>query len=557
MLIFQPSRYLQRVVEHLSFLPAGGERWQRNIQLRIPKTEGPDPKDGRFIVSLGMFRRFRFPDFTVRNASGDRLNLVTRRQHQHAITLATIRQYLDEGDWQQAGETDELRLLYGQMASIITDIRRPGAHSPADVKVNASRLIKKLGKSDEEAEHVSSLMEIAAELLSRYTHYLCWAPATAGDTLSLSATYTMSDTVRVAGARRKALDDEQIPRWTRYRTRFYTSLGLFPVPYELRAPAHDHAGSYYLTIEPPEDAHVSRLTWGHEEALDGTTHETDCAHVTCHIHNGEQLTLTGSTDGEPEQNEQDAGADSEEPVEKESIAGAKISAFLRADPMDHAALIAVALLNIGLAYLAQRGEFDPIGGDSQQQWLLLAPTLIVALIAQHRRRYYSAATSSVRIGLWIYLAINALFGASVAFDFSGGNKFDNLASGAMAVFSLTLLVLLIATGGFFERVTNRLFRTPESQVEGSDESEAEDERYLTGVRLYADVTAALMIIVALLGIAGAKMIDWGNRSHDGDRGAKTARGPQRKDGISVNANNVTGLVLQIPGHLGPSGDQTP
>jgi len=560
MLIFQPSRYLQRVVEHLSFLPAGGERWQRDIQLRIPETESPDPPPGgRFIVSLGMFRRFRFPDFTVKDAAGERLTLVTRRQHQHAITLATIRQYLDEDDWRHAGETDELLVLYEQVASIITDIRGPNAYSPADVGVSAKLLMTKLEKSAADVERVSGLLEIAAELLSRYTHYLCWVPAEAGATLSLSATYTMSDTVRVAGERRKALDDEEMNAWTHYRTRFYASLGLFPVPYELRAPAHDHAGSYYLTIEPPEDAHVSRLAWGHEEDLDASAHEIDCAHVTCHIHNGERLTpaLQGQEgDGNSPQGDDEA-EDEAETVEKKSIAGAKISAFMRADPMDHAALIAVALLNLGLAYLAQRGEFNSAEGDSQQQWLLLAPTLVVALIAQHRRRYYSSVTSSVRIGLWIYLAINALFGASVAFDFSGGNKFDNVASGVMAVFSLMLLVLLIATGGLFERLTTRLFRflsqivpsLPEDKEE--EEKEGEDERYLTAVRLYADSTIVLMAIVAILGLAGTKMMDWGeglNEAQQEQEASKKGRG----DGVSVHAKSVNGLVLRIPVGLGPS-----
>ena len=306
----------------------------------------------------------------------------------------------------------ELRALYGHMASVITNITGPDARTPEDVRASARALMQRLEKSETEAEQVASMLEMASELLSRYTHYLCWVPAEWGDTLSISASYTMSDTVRVTGERRKALDMDEMHWWTRFRTRFYTSLSLFPVPYELRAPAHDHAGSYYFTIEPPEDAHVSMLDWGHGRSVEGKSAETDSAFATCHIHNGEQLARNGRADDEVEPGEQ--------PPQRQSIAGAKISAFLRADPVDHAALIAVALLNIGLAYLAQRGEFVSEGRDSQQQWLLLAPTLVVALIAQHRRRYYSSVTRSVRIGLWIYLAINALFGASVAFDISGG-----------------------------------------------------------------------------------------------------------------------------------------
>ncbi|MDQ2630779.1 MAG: hypothetical protein M3Y75_07365 [Actinomycetota bacterium] len=531
MLIFQPSRYLQRVVEHLSFLPAGGERWQREIQLRIPTQRAAmPPSDGRFIVSLGMFRRYRFPDFTVRDAAGDRLNFVTRRQHQHCITVTTIRQYLDEDDWTKAGEVakSELLTLYGQLACIITDIKGPCPYSPEHVRTSARALMKKLGKSEAEGERIASLLEIDGELLARYTHYLCWVPADPGDTLMLSATYTMSDTVRVAGERRKALDAEEMSWWTRFRTRFYTSLGLFPVRYELRAPAHDHAGSYYFTIEPPEDAHVSLLDWGHDRSLEGESAETDCAYTTCHIHNGEQLTE------EPPASEEESTE--EQPIEQESISGAKISAFLRADPTDHAALIAVALLNLGLAYLAQRGEFDPNSGDSQQQWLLLAPTLVVALIAQHRRRYYSSVTRSVRIGLWIYLAINALFGASVAFDISGGDRLDDVASAAMAVFSLSLLVLLVASSGLFERWTNRSFRSskagPEPTPEGeTPEEEEEVNKYVKGVRHYADLTLSAMIVVAILGVVMTQALDWGDGRRDKEA-AKTTASAKRQNAKS-------------------------
>lgn len=510
MLIFQPSRYLQRVVERLSFLPAGGERWQRDIQLRLPTPAlSQGPKDGKCIVSLGMFRRFRFPDFTVRNAADERLNLVTRRQHQHCITMTSIRQCLDQEDWARAGSdaSEELRALYEQMAGLITSIKNPSPYSPKDVRLSARKLMEKLRKDETEVERVASMLESDSRLLSRYTHYLCWVPASWGDTLSISATYTMSDTVRVAGERRKALEADDMSWWTRSRTRFYTSLNLFPVPYELRAPAHDHAGSYYLTIEPPEDAHVSMLDWGHDRSMDGESTETDCAFCTCHIHNGEQLT-------EREDSKQSGGdTDPSHPsdkaqIQQESIAGAKISAFLRADPTDHAALIAVTLLNIGLAYLAQRGEFDAGGRDSQQQWLLLAPTLVVALIAQHRRRYYSSATRSVRIGLWIYLAINVLFGASVAFDVSSKDWVnDDYASGAMAVISLALLVLLVASGSFFERTTNRPFRLASKPPDS--ESVAAVEQYIKRVRWYADITMGVIILAAALGYGTTQLMDWG------------------------------------------------
>jgi hypothetical protein len=551
-LIFQPSRFLQRVVEHLSFLPAGGERWQREIQLRIPTLQTPEsPKDGKCIVSLGMFRRSRFPDFTVRNAAGERLNLVTRRQHQHCVTMTTLRQYMDEEDWARAASDgkQELRTLYAQIASIITDIKGPNAHTPEHVRVSAQALMEKLNEDEVEVERVASMLERDSKLLSRYTHYLCWVPAGWGDTLSVSATYTMSDTVRVAGDRRKALDTDEMHWWARFRTRVYTGLSLFPVLYELRAPAHDHAGSYYFTIEPPEDAHVSILDWGHGRSFEGNAEETDCAYSTCHIHNGEQLLEDEPAPDEAEPSKQSA---------RQSIAGAKISAFLRADPIDHAALIAVALLNVCLAYLAQRGEFVSSGSDSQQQWLLLAPTLVVALIAQHRRRYYSSVTRSVRIGLWMYLLINALFGASVAFDISGGDTYDDIASGAMAVISLALVVLLIASGGLFERVTNQPFRTvtePEPDpdkppngegLEEEGEPVPEVEKYMAGVRRYGDVTVLAMLITAALAFSVTQSVEWGQERRDNRAAQKAVAEKEVKEQARTAGQATIGEVFPIP-----------
>ncbi len=474
-----------------------------------------------------MFRRCRFPDFAVTDASGHRLNLVTRRQHQHCITLATICQYFDANEWSCAATAapEELRDLYDRLAKLITDIEGTDGTKPREVRNSARRLLAAMGKDEEETERISSLLALDSEQLARYTHYLCWVPAKWGETVSLSATYTMSDSVRIAGAPRKELQspsgDDELGWWPRFRMRWYTRLNIFPVSYELRAPAHDHAGSYYLTIDPPDDSHVSLLDWGAGRSFGGATAEIDCAYSTCHIHNGERL---------PER----------EPRDRRSIVGAKISAFLKGDPVDHAALLAVAVLNVVLAYLAQKGSFLPSHSDSQQQWLLLAPTVVVALIAQHRRRYYSSVTKPVRAVLWGYLTMNVAFGASVAFDVFGGDALDDFISAGMACVSLALAGLLIVSGGMFERVTNWIYRRRHS-----DQKTGGPRRYLRIVRHYADVSIALILIL----VGGALILmldsDWG-----GQRQTKAAA-QQERESRDNGISSSPAATPQRPAHHAP------
>ena len=93
-----PASYTQRIVERLSFLTPSGQCWERHTQVAVPEDLSAQPSgDGiedEFIVSLGMFKRRRFADFTVRDSRGRRLNLVTRQQHGHCLTTALILKYL-------------------------------------------------------------------------------------------------------------------------------------------------------------------------------------------------------------------------------------------------------------------------------------------------------------------------------------------------------------------------------------------------------------------------------------------------------------------------------
>ncbi|MEX1141500.1 MAG: hypothetical protein WEB79_04230 [Thermoleophilaceae bacterium] len=544
-----PTLHTERVVERVSFLPSGGERWRREVQITVPHAqEGQDPLElTRFIVSLGLFRRLRFPDFAVHDADGRRLPLVTRDQHRHSVAMATLAKYLDDDQWERmpAATPDEWRTVYDEIGDLITDIACDREHSVERIESAAHDLFEKLGVAN--AEHVTEELGDDCHELAYYTHYLCWVPASWGDTVSLTATYTMSDTVRIAGRPRKPLPatvletepptDKSGP-WQRFRMKRYTSLGLCPVSYEFRAPSHDHAGSYYFSVEPPADAHMVLLDWGTDRWFATTTGEVDSPFATCHVHNGDPL--EGLSDSElaeqpdagetaaPQADGMPAANTASEHARPRKNDDWKISAFLKADPVDNAALVAIASFNIALAYLAQKGAFLP-HVDGRQQWILLAPVVLVALIAQHRARYYSEVTRPLRGVMWLYAAATVAFGASVAFEGNlvpgmGDLSFsDNLVSGGMACLSLGLLLMLALSGGFFDRATaweyRRRLARADHKSEADDDSEADEDSgedddssgvsYLSVARWYADIAIATTVVLLVgAGLAMVKL-NWG------------------------------------------------
>jgi hypothetical protein len=95
-LLSLPTRYVHRCAERVSFLPSGGMRWTRTIQIEVPplrQLEG-HPSDDWHVISLGMFERRRFPDIVVTDAARRRLNLLTRQEHGVVLANAVLTTYL-------------------------------------------------------------------------------------------------------------------------------------------------------------------------------------------------------------------------------------------------------------------------------------------------------------------------------------------------------------------------------------------------------------------------------------------------------------------------------
>jgi hypothetical protein len=463
-----PTAHTQRIVEELSFLPDGGQQWRRDLQIRLP-TESHLAEGEPFIVALGMMKRSRFADFRVQDAAGRTLPLLTRMQHGYALTTCLIFKYLFSDQITALRDYPEHDELHRQVFAMFTSVDRrsagpamPWQDTPEAVASTAVRAMSDLllaaGVPEDDVK--ATVKDFAPDVvaLMGVTQYLCWVPGRDGETVSLSATYTMSDAPSLS-RRRTSTDPTSKPqgsldqlnlraRWHVYRTGMYARSGLGPVSYELRTPTHDHAGSYYLLIKPPKDTRVTYLDWGLDNSIDDKSGEVDCAFDSVHIHNG---SLLRNRDTEPETN-------------RKSIPGSAVQAFLRADPRDHWPLVLGAVINVVLALLAQRGQFVSKDAGGISTVLLLAPTALLAYLAQQQRHYYAHVTGWLAFLMWGYLALNIVFIVSVEYDLLENDQFfsrpdflDDLVSASVAVASGIVVAWFIAVA-VNEPVIRRQFR---------------------------------------------------------------------------------------------------
>jgi hypothetical protein len=118
-------RYVQRFVEEMEFVPTGGHRWTRTLQIEMPAA--PTATKDWHIVSLGSFSRRRFPDISVSDAAGRRVELVTRKEHGEVLTRAILagllREHRANVDAALAEGNSALGALTRSTYRIVTDLR--------------------------------------------------------------------------------------------------------------------------------------------------------------------------------------------------------------------------------------------------------------------------------------------------------------------------------------------------------------------------------------------------------------------------------------------------
>lgn len=402
-MLLHPIRYIQRCVDQLTFSPTGGHLWARTLQVRIPETAKPVGRSRR-IISLGQYERRRFPDFSVIDSSGQRLNLLTRHHHGQALGEATLALHVDslpQDEYRSIEGDEEARLTYNQLRDALYGLytlsgRQADRTTAREITGLYRHILQCVGiVPDAGTSRIHAFADDLAQALDA-TRYLCWVEAKAGEVVNLQVLYSTKDTKQELqhksfrkswskvrrGFKRK--NDQRRATWANW----YREFGLAPLNYAFDVPNHRHIGSYYFTIDPPAASDVTYLDWEVGNSLEDR--ELDSAFFSAHIHNHGEHNLP--------------------------ISGDTIRAYIRCAPHHHKQILGVTLINLALVYLLAKGLLLGELANSAQGALLAAPPILIAYLVQQQRHYYAHAIRRQRAILWIYLLISVIFSLTVAFS---------------------------------------------------------------------------------------------------------------------------------------------
>ncbi len=447
-----PQTYIQRCVEHVTFSPAGGHRWVRNLQILIPGTPDIASTLGWHILPLGYYARRRFPDFIAETATKERVNLLTRKQHGDALTRVLLLRYLD--NLLQTLSADLLKTP--AVFSAYTDLQAMlfGLVTSAGVDAAQQKLLLTEGTQKYEAFlsllpidpklGEKELQEFADELAEviETTRYLCWIEASPGDVLNLVVTYSTKDSRLTLGegsikdALKRINQGIVEPRKSRRAVwaDWYRQLGISPLNYEFNIPSQRHTGSYYFTVEPPAGSEVTYLDW--ESGNSRTDTELDCAFDSAHTHYMQ------------------AG------LSTPPVRGNVVRAYIRIRPHHHKQLLGAALLNGALVYILALGRLPDKLGESALSLLVAVPSVLTAYLVQQQRHYHAHPMRRQRIILWTYLAISTTFLVTISFSGVSGTPsgehigvFAELVTWALGASSAAVFVWYWPQGHLFGPLT--------------------------------------------------------------------------------------------------------
>ncbi len=218
-------RYNQRCTEALTFIPTGGQQWTRDLQIRIPRRTVPAETSWR-IISLGVFKRSRFPDFQVHDATGRRLNLLTRQQHGTALTRSFIARYFRSfpehiTNLQNQGASDKAaQAIYNEMyAALYGLFTTVDGQSEIAEQVSltiiqtVARLLRHVGQSPQGSKDELDALRADLKQIWQVTEYLCWVEAEADEVVNLTVTHTSRDTQHDLAPLRSFEDEPPRVRW--------------------------------------------------------------------------------------------------------------------------------------------------------------------------------------------------------------------------------------------------------------------------------------------------------------------------------------------------------
>ncbi len=498
----RPSLYVQRCVEHVAFPTQGGQRWTRDLQIRIPDTAIPAATSRR-IALLGQYVRRHLPDFAAFDCEDRRLSLLTRDQHALALAKAVLDRQMDslpEGTAARLSDVDAqaaYELLRSRLLDFMTavgDFPDP-ARAAMAVVVPYAHLLDMFGLPREQAApRIADLAGKLAELLDSMP-YLAWIQAGAGEIINLRVTYSTRDPKH-----NPAYDGSMPPArlapedsYSSLRADIYRDLGLGPIKHEFDAPGPRHVGSYSFMIEPPERTSLMYLDWETGNSLDRdelATCSLDSVYLPDDDHSGGIASPSS---------------------------GARVRAFLRVSPHQRVQILAAAVLNLVVVWLMRDGRVPGHFGDPVQGFILAAPSGLIAYLVSQQRHYYAYPMRRQRGILWGYLAVSILFLITVALSEQDGpieyhelNSVATVAAWTLFVSSVAVFFWYLPLGFGFNWIVAFFTRR---QWAKSEKYAQKWEAYVVVYQRYGRVVFYL-VAVATLAAIGFLLSTWDDSPSD-------------------------------------------
>jgi hypothetical protein len=458
-LLSEPATYTQRFVEKLSFLPSGGQQWERDLQIQIPADASQDASNW-WIIPLGEYTRARLADFLVTDAGGRRLNLVTRRQHGDALTGIVTSSFVPSSistDVKDTDLPDLVNTFRRDLFTFFTSLRLPSDDDDSALDSSKSlesayhELLTKLNLDSDARDKLLADFNEAFTPWVRATQYLCWVKARPGEVVGLRTDYSLADPKQhdtqsvldeVRNGLARLIDVRQEPEPQQRLAAWYREFGLGPIDYSFKAPKRPTApNSYYFILHPPPSTEVTYLDWEEDWWIMAEERATEvkCAYPAAHIHQS----IASST-----------------PSTKAENTYINIRAYLRCAPYRHKQILGAVALNLAVVFLLSNGSLPTDLGEPLQGLIIAAPSVVIGYLVQQQRHYYSDVIRRQRGVLWIYLAVSITFLLSVAFsERDGASKlhgFAAVAAWALAISSGAVLGWQFLLGSSYARNVGRI-----------------------------------------------------------------------------------------------------
>lgn len=247
-LLREPGRYVERRTDEIGDLSSRSVDWTVRLQVRLPYGTGQPAPDVPYIVSLGLFPKKRLPDFVATDGSGCLVPLLRRTDRTRALVALLLQDVLHTQSLTVSQEAQLAQML----AQIVSGYPASAQAAFESYRTTISSMV---AASPQLAEHLAFVAHFV-----QYTHVLAAVSGTPGS--HLMVTYTYSERHALPARPNLTEPGAALGAQLKLLLRYWgMTLGLLPVPFDMKLGGANHAHSYYLLADSPSGTEIEALYW--------------------------------------------------------------------------------------------------------------------------------------------------------------------------------------------------------------------------------------------------------------------------------------------------------